>query len=649
MCGIAGAIEAGRSADSWRGVLRGMADALRHRGPDDEGAFFDAASGVGLAHRRLAVLDLSPEGKQPMASPTGRYVIVFNGEVYNFRELRAELGDGIRWRGSSDTEVMLAAFERWGVVEATRKFVGMFAFALWDRRERALWLVRDRLGVKPLYYGWSGGAFLFGSELKALRAHPAFSADLDRGALVSYFRRNYVPAPGTIWKGIRKLEPGTAARIPAERGGDPSALSIERYWSMRGAVENGLAAPFRGTYDDAVVEVEARILESVQLRLVSDVPLGAFLSGGIDSSLVVAAMRRAEAGPVKTFTIGFAEADHDESAHAEAIARHLGTEHTCVVLSPEDVLDAVPRLPALYDEPFGDSSQVPTFLVSEVARRSVTVSLSGDGGDEFFGGYPRYGLAGGLWRALRPLPPPLRRALAAAVRAIPAGIWDGPFGFLAPLASKYGNRGKVSDKAGKLAEILGHREWIDLYTDLLSHWKRPFELVEGGEESEPRILPAEGWPDLPGLLSRMMYLDAVTYLPDDILVKVDRASMAVSLESREPLLDHRLVELSWTLAEKWKRPRGEGKKLLRSVLARHAPPALFERPKRGFGMPIGTWLRGPLRDWAESLLDEKRLRSEGILRPEPIRTKWEEHLSGKRDWQYYLWDVLVFQGWREGG
>ncbi len=670
MCGIAGFIDTpcDKAEAELRATVLGMADALRHRGPDDGGAWVDAAAGVALGHRRLAVIDLSPEGRQPMPSACGRYVIVFNGEIYNFADLRRELaGLGHRFRGHSDTEVMLAAISRWGVEPAVERFNGMFAFALWDRRERRLVLARDRLGEKPLYYGWTGGVFLFGSELKALRAHPAFRGEVDRDALALYLRHNYIPTPYAIYKGVFKLPPGTMLTVdPRNAGAVPEP---KPYWSARAAAERGVAEPYPWSEAEAADELDGRLREAVRLRMVADVPLGAFLSGGIDSSTVVALMQAQSGRPVKTFSIGFREAGYDEAEHARAVARHLGTDHTELYVTPEEAMAVIPRLPALYDEPFSDSSQIPTFLVSELARRHVTVSLSGDGGDELFGGYGRYLLCRDLWRRIGWLPAAGRRAVAAALAAVagwmpavgPRGaaprvpdgarpaprVPDGAFVRPDRLLSRYGRPGRVGDKLRKLAEVLAADSPEALYRRLVSHWKAPDRVVPGAVEPPTALTDRRRWADVPELVARLMYLDTISYLPDDILVKVDRASMGVSLEARVPLLDHRLVEFAWRLPLAMKIRDGQGKWLLRQVLYRYVPKELVDRPKMGFGVPIGAWLRGPLRDWAESLLDERRLRQEGYFDPRPIREKWMEHLSGKHDWQYYLWDILMFQAWLE--
>lgn len=643
MCGIAGFF--GHSEGEWETVVSRMGDTLHHRGPNDGGAWIDREAGVALAHRRLSILDLSPAGHQPMLSVSGRYVIAFNGEIYNHLDLREELS-GCTWRGHSDTETLLAAFERWGIEVTLKKSVGMFAIALWDRETRTLTLARDRLGEKPLYYGWQGETFLFGSELKALRAHPACRGEINRDALALFMRHNAVPAPYSIYHGIHKLPPGTWLTVGPGRPGDHEAQP-RAYWSAREAAETGQRSPFAGTETEARAALDTVLRQAVAGQMLADVPLGAFLSGGVDSSTVVALMQAQSARPVRTFTIGFHEAGYNEAEHAHAVAAHLGTEHTELYVTAEQAMAVIPRLPTLYDEPFADSSQIPTFLVSELARRHVAVSLSGDGGDELFGGYNRYFWATNIWRRIGWAPLALRAALAGALTTLPPSAWNGVFKGLArflPAGWRYANPG---DKLHKLAEILAVRSPEEIYLGLVSHWKRPADVVRGAREPATVLTDPAQWADVPDFESRMMYLDQMTYLPDDILAKVDRAAMGVSLETRVPLLDHRVVEFAWSLPLSMKIRHGQGKWLLRQVLYQYVPPALIERPKMGFGIPIDVWLRGPLKAWAESLLEETRLRREGFFNPELIRLKWAEHLSGRRNWSYYLWDVLMFQAWSE--
>jgi asparagine synthase (glutamine-hydrolysing) len=658
MCGFTGFL-------NWRGgqaealdVATRMAQALSHRGPDDAGAWADAQAGVGLGHRRLAVVDLSAAGHQPMASASGRLVLAFNGEIYNHLELRAQLeaaGVAPPWRGHSDTETLLAAFEHLGVPETLRRTVGMFAIALWDRRERVLYLARDRFGEKPLYYGWSGGAFVFGSELKALRAWPGFDNPVCRQALVQYLRFMYVPAPRSIYQRLFKLESGcvlairagAAAGAPAQPprpGQCPPGLEMGRWWSLAQAVEAGAREPVADEAE-AVELLQQRLQEAVRLQSLADVPLGAFLSGGVDSSTIVALMQRQCARPVRTFTVGFEEGGFDESAHALAVARHLGTDHTQVMLSAAQAREVIPSLPHLYDEPFADSSQIPTALVCRVARRHVTVALSGDAGDELFGGYNRYFWGPRIWQRLAWMPFSLRRAIGQAIVYLPMRGWDALAGAAPGAPPLLGD--KVHRLAARLRQVRNTRE---LYLSLMSEWNPPAALVRGGGGAAPAEplsllddpLPGGGLEDDP---LPMMYADSITYLPDDILCKVDRAAMGASLETRVPFLDHRVAELAWALPLHLKIRAGQGKWALRQVLYRHVPRELVERPKAGFGLPLGAWLKGPLRDWAEALLDERRLRGQGWLEPAPIRALWAEHLAGRRDGTARLWSVLMFQAW----
>lgn len=643
MCGLTGFLLADQRQYGQRdAIVRKMASTLSHRGPDDSGVWIDDR--VALAHRRLSILDLSPAGHQPMRSSSGRYVIVFNGEIYNHLELRKELeaSDYVSgWHGHSDTETLLAAISAWGLVSALKKCVGMFAFALWDTHAHELVLARDRLGEKPLYYGWQGDVFLFGSELKALRASPWFEGKIDRNALTLFLRHNYIPAPYSIYEGVSKLLPGTYLALREGRR-EPS---ITPYWSAADVAKHGMDAPFDGTDNEAIEELDRLLKRSVAGQMVADVPLGAFLSGGIDSSAVVALMQVQSSRPIKTFTIGFPEIGYNEAGYAKAIAEHLGTEHSELYVSPQDAMEVIPRLPTIYDEPFADSSQIPTHLVAALTRRHVTVALSGDGGDELFGGYNRYFLAMRIWRALERLPGFARTAFARLLTAFKPSAWDRLFQTFAvavPARLRYANAG---DRLHKLAEFLPVKDVGEVYFDLVSHWKRPEEVVLCGHEPPTALTQPSRRPQFSDFEQCMMYLDLVTYLPDDILAKVDRASMSVSLEARVPMLDHRVVEFAWTLPLSMKIRAGEGKWLLRQVLYNYVPRELIERPKMGFGVPIDTWLRGPLREWAEDLLSEERLKNDGFFNPGPIRTKWFEHVSGKRNWQYYLWDILMFQAW----
>lgn len=643
MCGYAGFLQrrSNVSADAMPATVRRMADTLLHRGPDDAGAWSDPDAGIALGHRRLSIIDLSPEGHQPMASPSGRYVIAFNGEIYNFEALRKEL-PGVAWRGHSDTEVMLAAVDRWGVTGALERFNGMFSFALWDREERAVHLARDRLGEKPLYYGWVGDTFLFGSELKALRAHPAWRAEINRDALAVYLRHDYVPSPYSIYTGISKLPAAHYLRVTASDSGEAES---QPYWNMRDVAERGAANPLRVSDEAAVDELDTLLREAVQMRTVADVPVGVFLSGGVDSSTVVALMQAQSPRPIKSFSIGFHEADYNEAPHARAVAAHLGTDHTELYVTPAEAMAVIPSLPHVYDEPFADSSQIPTILVSQLARRQVTVTLSGDGGDELFCGYVRYFWGRRIWNKIGGIPTSFRRAVAGALTAFSPQTWSALTGTVARFMPSTAVGEMTGDRIHKMAEVLSVPNADVMYHGLSSHWNNPAAVVARSREPLTVLTDPARRPALDDFTHRMMYFDAASYLPDDILVKVDRASMSVSLEARVPLLDHRVVEFSWRVPLSMKIRGDQGKWLLRQVLYRYVPRELIERPKMGFGVPIDKWLRGSLRDWAEALLEEKRLRDEGYFDPAPIRQKWAEHLSGARNWQYWLWDILMFQAW----
>jgi asparagine synthase (glutamine-hydrolysing) len=652
MCGLAGFVGgvAGDNKFADGAVLQSMVDTIHTRGPDAVGYWLDADRRIGLGHRRLSIVDLSPAGHQPMLSDSGRYVIAFNGEIYNHLDCRATLsatGATLAWRGHSDTETLLAGFEAWGIQATIERCIGMFAFAAWDKQTSTLTLGRDRLGEKPLYYGWQGtgqdAVFLFGSELKALKAHPAFIADIDRNALCLLMRHNCIPAPYSIYQGISKLEAGCLLTVSLAHP-EPEMV---RYWSVVEMAVSGCAMPFTGTPTQAVDALEVLLMSAVQQQMMADVPLGAFLSGGVDSSLVVALMQAQSSHPVKTFTIGFNEEGYNEAVHAKSVAKHLGTDHTELYVSPQQALDVIPRLPALYCEPFSDASQISTFLVSQLARQHVTVSLSGDAGDELFCGYNRYLLASRLWHKLSMLPPGSRRLAARALTALSPSRWNSLLGPVQGLLPSFLRQSNLGDRLHKAASVLTSGDVDALYLGLVSHWDDPASVVIGG--AEPPTLLTGNAPALDGLddVQRMMALDALTYLQDDILVKVDRAGMGVSLEGRVPFLDHRVVEFAWTLPQSMKLRDGVSKWVLRQVLYRHVPKELIERPKMGFGVPIGEWLRGPLRAWAEDLLDETRLRREGYFHPGPIRQKWAEHLSGARNWEYHLWDVLMFQAWLE--
>jgi len=608
-----------------------MVSAIRHRGPDANSAWI--GKGVGLGHARLSIVDLSAAGAQPMPSRGGSWTIAFNGEIYNHQEIRAELPGP--WRGHSDTETLIEAFAAWGVEATLSRCVGMFAFAAWDANSRTLWLARDRMGEKPLYYGVVGGVLRVASELKALLADGQ-RPEVDRRSLALFMRHNVIPAPFTIWQGVFKLKPGHVLAIPADAW--QGELVSRPYWSVDDFTGQ---TPFAGSDDEVVSHLDTLLRSSIRGQMEADVPLGAFLSGGIDSSAVTGIMQAMSSRPVRTFTIGFDERDFDESAHAEAVARHLGTDHTTLRVTAQQALEVIPRLPVVYDEPFADSSQIPTLLLSELTRKHVTVCLSGDGGDELFAGYNRHFLFNRLRHLHTYVPSFVRRMAGGGITSVPTSTWD----FAAKLLG--GNRlglRAVGDKAHKFAEILKAPSADHLYRSLVTHWSSTESLVIGG--TEPLTILTDGRAArVTDPLARIQYLDQLTYLPDDILVKVDRAAMAASLETRVPFLDHRIVEFAWTLPTSLKVRGGKGKWILRQVLDRYVPASLIDRPKMGFGIPLASWLRGPLRDWAESLLSEDRLRNEGFFHPAPIRKKWEEHLSGRRNWQYHLWDVLMFQAW----
>jgi asparagine synthase (glutamine-hydrolysing) len=647
MCGLAGFYDpTGRwSAEELRAIVAGMAETLRHRGPDDGGDWLEPSLGLGLGHRRLAIQDLSVAGKQPMASPSGRLIVVFNGEIYNFRALAGALEElGYRFRGHSDTEVLVAALEAWGLNASLSKLQGMYAFVLWDRERRVLHLARDRLGKKPLYVGRIGRGLAFASELKSFQALPEFSPEVDRGALTLFLRDGNVPAPYSIFRGILKLPPAT--RLSLQLNGEPVAettdlmASMIPYWSLPQVAADAAGRRATFTDDEAVERFERLLARAVAERMTADVPLGAFLSGGVDSSTVVALMQRQSDRPIRTFSIGLVEARFDEAKNAKRIALHLGTQHTELYVSPDEARTVIPRLADVYDEPFGDSSQIPTMLISELARREVTVALSGDGGDEMLGGYRRYLLAPRLERVLN-TPVGVRRPAARMVALASAASW------------RWNGAGRrlpspLTDDLGRLADLLSQRFGSGaLHQFVNTRWRHPSRLVLGGFEPETATDDTALTARLGEVREQMMLLDEIGCLPNDILVKVDRASMAASLEVRAPLLDHRLVEFVWRLPLHMKIRAGQSKWILRQVLHRYVPPALIESAKRGFGVPVEAWLRGPLRGWAEDLLEERRLVRDGFLDPRPIRARWVEHLSGRRNWSDSLWSVLMFQMWRE--
>ncbi|KVM67243.1 asparagine synthetase B [Burkholderia ubonensis] len=650
MCGIDGFLNsAAFDEETARATLARMTASLAHRGPDAQGTWLDAQAGIALGHRRLAIVDLSVHGRQPMASACGRFVLVFNGEIYNHRALRAELertGRAPAWRGHSDTEVLLAAIAAWGVEAALRRATGMFAVALWNRESRMLTLARDRIGEKPLYYGRIGDALVFASELKALRSFPGFDGAIDRDALCLYLRQSSVPAPYTIYRGIRKLPPGTFIQFEHARD-TPRARA---YWTLEHAIEAGRAEPFEGTAQEAVGLLDGILRKAVAQQMEADVPLGAFLSGGVDSSAIVALMQAQSAAPVDTFTIGFHEAGYDEAGYAKAVARHLGTRHTELYVTADHALAVVPKLPSIYDEPFSDASQIPTFLVSELTRRHVKVSLSGDGGDELFGGYTRYFLTPRLWRKLHRVPSAVRARIAAALHAlrpdhadqlaaVAQSAWSG--------AEARETPPRIGDRLHKLGHVMTADSRIGLYRLLMSAVHHPERIALAGQEPPTPLDTASAWPADLTFAEQAMAIDTLTYLPTDILTKVDRAAMAVSLETRMPFLDHHVVEFAWRLPASVRLPDGRSKVLLRRLLDAYVPASLIDRPKQGFCAPIDHWLRGSLRDWAQTLLHPARLREEGFFDAAAVERLWRQHQTGRMNWQHQLWTVLMFQAWLE--
>jgi asparagine synthase (glutamine-hydrolysing) len=629
MCGFSGYLQLGGGPELDRvAVLRAMSHSLRHRGPDDEGWWLDPDIDFGVTHQRLSIADLSPAGHQPMVSQTGHLVLAFNGEIYNYAQLRAALEQedpAIRWRGHSDTEVLLAMLERWGLQRALSAVTGMFAFALWDCRAQTLALARDRMGEKPLYWGWQGQTLLFGSELRALEQHPAFQWRLDRGALALLLRYNYIPEPHSIYQGVHKLPPGHCIVLSAGR----RDAAPQPYWDYRAVARAGIETPFRGTEAQAIETLEGLLAASVKQQMVADVPLGAFLSGGLDSSTVVALMQAQSARQVHTYAIGFEDKAYDEAGHARAVAAHLGTDHTELVVSERDALDVVPDLPGLYCEPFADSSQIPTFLVTRMARRNVTVALGGDGADELLGGYTHHQYLPRLWGLLDRVP---RGVRAAVARTLPAP-W-------------------LPRRLAKLQGVLDSRSREDLYWRSRSFWPDPAGLVPGATEPDSLLRDQcrdpSGWRFMPEFAGWIMAMEAIDYMPGDVLAKVDRAAMANSLEVRAPFLDHHVVEFAATLPLAMKLRGGQGKWILRQLLYRHVPQSLVDRPKKGFSVPLAAWLRCPLRDWAEGLLAEPALSRDGCFDAAAVRRAWAEHLGGRKDRAAQLWSILMFQAWRAG-
>jgi len=644
LCGIVGLLDVGQRLDL-RGVVMEMADCIAHRGPDDSGVWNDGAAGVSLGFRRLAILDLSSEGAQPMISHDQRWVIVFNGEIYNYREIRGRLDAASprSWRGHSDTEVLLEAIAEWCPQKALESAEGMFAIALWDRRDRRLLLARDRFGEKPLYYGWVGGVFVFGSELKALRRVPGFEDGLDCRALAEYLRYGHVSQPRSIYAGIRKLAPGCWIALEGRViGEEPSPTA---YWSAYNVIARARARPLELSEPEAVERLDHSLRRAVALRMEADVPLGSFLSGGLDSSTVAACMQANSPGQVRTFTIGTDDKHLNEAPYAKAIAEYLGTDHTELYVPPGAALELVPRLAEIYDEPFADSSQIPTYIISRLAREHLTVALTGDGGDELFGGYSRHFTGEPVWSAIERLPRPLRRPLAGAIHLVSPAVWEAAIGALGPLLPAAVSAPQAGERMHRLAAVLASQTSHDFYRNLIAHWRRL--PTSAATEVDSYIDGIEVPPGVDRFADQAMYFDTVFYLPEDILTKVDRAAMAVSLETRAPFLDRELFELAWSLPSHMRVHHGQGKYILRRVLERYIPNRLFDRPKKGFAVPVGTWLREELRDWAEGLLSERKLREFGVLDVRTVRRTWNEHQGGRRDCSTRLWIVLMLQAWLE--
>ncbi len=623
MCGILGVLNTDNSYIKCESILKNMGSKIYLRGPDARGYWCDESSGIGLGHVRLSILELTEAGAQPMHSVCDRFALSFNGEIYNHRKLRDQLeheGHFIQWRGHSDTETLLACFSVWGIEKTLQATVGMFAIALWDKQKKQLTLARDRLGEKPLYWGWCNQTLLFGSELKALKAHPDFVSEIDRDALALLVQYNYIPAPYSIYKNIEKLPSGSYVQIQAND--TRTTVEIKKYWDLKAVMQKGLDQPFQGDALEAANLLEQKLVQSISEQMLADVPLGAFLSGGVDSSTVVALMQSQSTKPIKTFAIGFNERGYNEAEFAKEVARHLGTEHTELYVSAEDALSVIAKLPKVYCEPFADSSQIPTFLVMQMAKQYVTVALSGDAGDELFGGYNTYQMAAKVWNSVSKLPYPLRKIATQILGKIP-----------------------TPQKIQKLIYVLPAQNREEFYQFLVTHWKTPNNVVKGAQTVGTVFNTPNQWVKTDCFEQWMMAIDTSQYMVDDILVKVDRAAMANSLETRVPMLDHRVVEFAWQLPLDYKIKNGIGKNILRDVLYKHVPRELIERPKKGFSIPLAQWLRGPLREWAENLLSEQRLQVEDYFYVEPIRKIWKEHLSGKQDHATRLWSILMFQAW----
>ncbi len=646
MCGIAGVLypEPKLTNDEFSSLVKAMGDTLVHRGPDDSGEWVNSTMGIGLAHRRLSIIDLSPQGHQPMMSGNGRYVIVFNGEIYNYKKIRGHLEKvGVQFKGHSDTETLLESIAIYGLDKTLADINGMFAFALWDKEECSLILARDRIGKKPLYYGVCNGVFLFGSELKALKKHPDFDTEVDRAALGQFIQYSWLSGPASIYKKIKKLTPGTYLKINKSLGFE--SLQSTTYWSALQSAQLGQANLYSGSYREAVDQLEKLVADSVEQRMVADVELGAFLSGGIDSSLVVSMMQAQSTRKVKTFSIGFHEATHNEAIHAKKVAEYLGTDHSELYVTPQECMDVIPRLPEMYDEPFGDVSQIPTYLVSKLANKQVKVVLSGDGGDELFAGYTRYFRCMQHWEKQKNIPLSMRPAIGIIMDVAAKSAWH----LLANTKTQEGVAGwrRLGAKLEKRARRIGAKNSLELFVRMMTRYKDIGELVKIGEGSQTILTNKEIWPNHADPILNMMLMDTLCYLPDDILVKVDRASMATSLEARSPLLDKEIAEFSWSLPYAMKVNQSGGKRILKDVLGKYLPTELTDRKKMGFGVPIGKWLRGPLRDWAEYLLDINKIRQQGYFNEKKVQTLWLQHQSGWRNHNDILWSILMFQAWLE--
>jgi len=648
MCGFVGVLSRNPKNIS-NNIINLMTNTLSHRGPNDLGIWQSIENGIGLGHRRLSVLDLTSTGRQPMKSPSGRYIIAFNGEIYNHLELRKKLNSmnenlNICWKGTSDTETILACFEKWGIKKTIQSCIGMFAFAVWDSKDKCILLARDRMGEKPIYYsfGRTGNehVFMFASELKALKAHPAFSHDICPDIMSLYFRYNYVPAPYSIYKKTYKLKPGCILKV---KSGSINPI-IERYWSLPDIANKSKVKNDKKSSIELVNNLDELLRSSVKRQLISDVSIGAFLSGGIDSSSIVAIMQNLSSRPVKTFSIGFNESNFNEAHYAKEVADHIGTDHCELYVSAKDAMEVIPDLPNIYDEPFSDSSQIPTYLVSKLAKEKVTVALSGDGGDELFGGYNRYTFSKKFWGGISKIPFPIRNLISNTVTSFSPEIIESLYSLFSKLPLIQGNIPNFGDKVYKSASVLRSKNFDDLYINLISHWNQPSSLIKNTSNNPLNILSSNFHGEN---IERIMILDALTYLPDDILVKTDRAAMANSLETRVPFLDHNIVEFAFNLPLELKIRKGQGKWILRQVLYNYLPKEMVERPKMGFGIPIGNWLKGPLKQWAQDMLNEETLNKQGFFHTHEIQKKWDEHISGRRNWQYHLWDLLMFQSWLE--